>query len=96
MRGSQGAVYKPSGPVKQHFGERITITGDGNVIGNNNRVNVNKSQTTGVTVDQFLRLLDELRQAIPQAGLDPDEAEAIVADLQVAETQCANRNPTPA
>ncbi|MBN2393803.1 MAG: caspase family protein [Anaerolineae bacterium] len=94
MRGSQGAVYKPSGPVKQHFGNRdIRITGDGNVIGNNNRVNVSKSQTTGVTVDQFLRLLDELRQAIPQAGLDPDEAEAIVADLQVAETQA--RKPQP-
>ncbi len=93
MRNSQGAVIEPKGSVKQHFGERITITGDGNVIGNNNRVNVNKSQTTGVTVDQFLRLLDELRQAIPQAGLDPDEAEAIVADLQVAEAQA--RKPQP-
>lgn len=33
MRGSQGAVYKPSGPVEQQFGDRISITGDGNVIG---------------------------------------------------------------
>ena len=33
MRGSQGAVYKPSGPVEQQFGERINITGDGNVVG---------------------------------------------------------------
>lgn len=32
-RGSQGAVYKPSGPVEQQFGNRISITGDGNVIG---------------------------------------------------------------
>jgi len=96
MRGSQGAVYKPSGPVKQHFGERITITGDGNVIGNNNRVNVNKSQTTTVTVDQFLRLLDEMRQVIPQTGLDPDEAESAVADLDVVERQARKPQPKPA
>lgn len=93
LSGSQGAVYKPSGPVKQHFGDRVTITGDGNVIGNNNRVNVSKSQTTGVTVDEFLKLLVELRQAIPQAGLDPDEAEAMVTDLQAAEAQA--RKPQP-
>ncbi len=96
MRGSQGAVYKPSGPVKQHFGERITITGDGSVIGNNNRVNVNKSQTTTVTVDQFLRLLDEMRQVIPQTGLDPDEAESAVADLDVVERQARKPQPKPA
>ena len=33
LRGSQGAIYKPSGPVEQQFGDRISITGDGNVIG---------------------------------------------------------------
>ncbi|MDX9954917.1 MAG: caspase family protein, partial [Anaerolineae bacterium] len=56
FQGSQGAIYKPTGPVKQHFGDDIRITGDGNVVGNNNRVNVNKPQTTGVTVEDFLRL----------------------------------------
>ena len=93
MRGSQGALYKPSGPVKQHYGDNIRITGDGNVVGNNNWVNVDKSQTIGVTMDEFLRLLTELRQAIPQAGLDPEEAEAIIADLQAAEVQA--RKPQP-
>jgi hypothetical protein len=28
MRGSQGVLYKPSGPVEQQFGDRINITGD--------------------------------------------------------------------
>ncbi len=93
MRGSQGAVYKPTAPVRQHFGDSIRITGDGNVVGDNNWVHVDKSQTTGVTVDEFLRLLAELRQAIPQAGLDPDEAEVTVADLQVAETQARQAKP---
>ena len=31
--GSQGAISKPSGPVEQQVGDRISITGDGNVIG---------------------------------------------------------------
>jgi hypothetical protein len=34
FRGAQGAVYKPSGPVEQQFGDRISVIGDGNVIGN--------------------------------------------------------------
>jgi len=33
LRGSQGVAYKPSGAVEQQFGDRIRITGDGNVIG---------------------------------------------------------------
>jgi hypothetical protein len=32
MRGSQGALYKPSGPVEQQFGDRITISADGDVL----------------------------------------------------------------
>lgn len=93
LRGSQGAVYKPRAPVRQHFGDLIDIRGDGNVIGDNNRVHVDKSQTTGVTVDEFLRLLGELRQELPQAGLDPDVAEAVVADLQVVEAQAHKPKP---
>ena len=53
LRGSQGAVYKPSGPVEQQIGNRISITGDGNVIGKDNVVQVVKaeggSQISGVT-----------------------------------------------
>jgi hypothetical protein len=93
FQGSQGAIYKPTGPVKQHFGDDIRITGDGNVVGNNNRVNVNKPQTTGVTVEDFLRLLGELQQQLPQAGLDPDVADTVAADLQVTATQA--RKPKP-
>ncbi|MCD6344369.1 MAG: caspase family protein [Anaerolineae bacterium] len=96
LRGSQGAVYKPSAPVKQHFGDSITIRGDGNVVGNNNRVNVNKSQATGVTLDEFLRVLSELRQALPQAGLDPDVAEVVTSDVQTVATQAQKPKPNGA
>jgi len=31
-----GAVYKPTAPIKQHFGDCIDVRGDGNIIGNGN------------------------------------------------------------
>ena len=96
MRGSRGAVYKPSGPVEQQFGSRITITGDGNVVGDGSRSTVIKQQTTGVSVEQFLSLLAELRQALPNASLDPDVAQAAEADLQVAESQAQKAKPNAA
>ena len=53
LRGSQGAVYKPCGPVEQQFGNRISVTGDGNVVGNDNIVQIVKaeggSQIGGIT-----------------------------------------------
>jgi len=93
LHGSQGAVYKPTMPVRQHFGNDIRITGDGNVAGNNNRVSVNKPQTAGVTVKEFLCLLGELQQQLPHAGLDPDVAETVAADLQVTAAQVGKPKP---
>ena len=49
LRGSQGAIYKPSGPVEQQFGNRISITGDGNVIGDHSRSTVIKQTTQGAS-----------------------------------------------
>jgi hypothetical protein len=93
MRGSQGALYKPSGPVEQQFGDRIQVTGDGNVIGDHSRSTVVKQSPTGITIDDFLRLLDKLEQALSTVELDPDIAEAVEADLQAAEKQA--RKPKP-
>jgi hypothetical protein len=55
-----------------------------------------KQQTTGVTVEQFLSLLAELRQALPNASLDPDVAQVAEADLQVAESQAQKAKPNAA
>jgi hypothetical protein len=93
MRGSQGALYKPSGPVEQQFGDRIQVTGDGNVIGDHSRSTVVKQSPTGITIDDFLRLLDKLEQALSTVDLDPEVAEAVEADLQAAEKQA--RKPKP-
>jgi hypothetical protein len=93
LRGSQGAVYKPSGPVEQQFGNRISITGDGNVIGNSNRVTVVKQTTTGATMEEFRRLIAELKQGLAHAGLDPDTAEIVAADLHTVEEQAGKDQP---
>lgn len=33
LRGAQGVVYRPTGSVEQQVGNRVVITGDGNVVG---------------------------------------------------------------
>jgi len=42
LREAQGVVYKPTGPVEQQVGDRITITGDGNVVGDESSSRVTK------------------------------------------------------
>jgi hypothetical protein len=90
---SQGAIYKPSGSLEQQFGDRIQITGDGNVVADHGRSMVIKQHTTGITTDDLLRLMEELKQALSTVDLDPDVAEALEADLKMAETQA--RKPKP-
>ena len=93
MRGSHGGVYKPGGPVKQHWGDNIRIRGDGNVVGDHNRVNVNKSQTTGVTVEAFRRLLREIQSVVHSSSLDPETQEMVENDLEAVETQASREQP---
>ncbi|MBN1486102.1 MAG: caspase family protein [Anaerolineae bacterium] len=96
FRGSQGGVYKPQGPVNQHYGDRkITITGDGNIIGgNHNRVEINKQQySETVPLETFLEQLQVLRQAIATAGLDADEEEVLQSDLRFVERQAQKPQP---
>ncbi len=93
LRGSQGAIYKPSGPVKQQFGNRISITGDGNVIGNHNRSTVIKQTTQDASVEEFRRLIAELKQGLARAGLDEDTAAAVTADVHTVEDQAAKPQP---
>jgi hypothetical protein len=96
MRGSQGAVYKPTGPVEQRWGDSIRITGDGNVIGDHNRVNVNKSRTTGVTVDEFQGLLQELQDTVRTSSLDSETREMVESDLEAVEVQAVREKPNRA
>ena len=44
--GSTGAIIKPTGQVEQHYGDRISIKGDGNVIGDASQSTVIKKPAT--------------------------------------------------
>ncbi len=91
LRGAQGAIYKPSGPVEQQFGNRIT--GDGNVIGNHSRSTVIKQTSQGASVDEFRRLIAELQSGLARAGLDEDTAAAVAADVRTVEEQAGKSQP---
>ncbi len=96
MRGSQGALYKPGGPVEQQFGDRINVTGDGNVIGDHSRSTVIKQSTPGATIEEFLKVLGRLRQIVAAAEVDPDVTQVIESDLQTVEVQARKPKPNAA
>jgi hypothetical protein len=50
----------------------------------------------GATVAEFVRLLADMRAALPQAGLDPDTAEVVDADFKVVEAQAGKEKPNGA
>ena len=93
LSGSRGAIYKPSGPVDQQFGNRVSITGDGNVIGNHSRSTVIKRTTQGASVEEFRRMIGELKSGLALAGLDEDTAAALEADVRTVEEQAAKPQP---
>ena len=100
LRGSQGAIISPSGPVTQTFGPMID-TGGGAYVGGNvatgggdfiGRDRISKT-TGGATPELFAALLAELRAALAQAKLDADERPAAEGDLVVLETQAGKPQP---
>lgn len=90
MRGSTGAIYKPSGSVSQHIGDKISITGDGNIIGNRSRSTVIK-QT--MSTEEFLQQLKALRQELEEVGLDPEIAGEVKSNLDVVDSQAHKEQP---
>ena len=97
MRGSQGAVYKPTAPVKQHFGDRIDVRGDGNIIGDGNTsINIAPTQTDPPSLEGFRQVLQELQRALQASSVDPDIAEAALEDVQSAARQLDREKPNRA
>jgi hypothetical protein len=90
LRGSQGPVINPTGPVNQHFGDRINTgggayiggsvnTGGGAFVGRDQHIT---SSPPSPELAQFLALLDELRAALPASGLDAGTRQIAEGDLQ--------------
>jgi hypothetical protein len=50
-------------------------------------------QQQGASIEDLVKLLAEVRALLPQAGLEPDEAEAIEGDFRVVEQQAAKEQP---
>jgi hypothetical protein len=74
LRGSQGAVYKPSGQVKQQFGD-INIEGDGNVIGDHSSSHVVKSGSEVPAgpkpkSSNYLDALEQMRELIAEHAIE--------------------------
>jgi len=91
MRGSMGAIYKPTGRVEQQFGDRIEIHGDGNVIGSGSA-----AVLKGGGLEGFMKDLESLRQALQQADLDEDKIQAIDSDLESVQAQARKERPNRA
>jgi len=88
LRGSVGAVYKPSGQVSQHFKNRIEIHGDGTLFGSGSAASLKAKD-----MQRFLADLQSLRQALLEAGLDDETFQAVDADLQTVQTQAVKQRP---
>ena len=73
----------------------INMTGDGNVVGNQNTVSVNKTiVTSGATVADFTALLAQMRAALDGAELDDDTRQVVAGDLDVVEGQIVKEKPS--
>ena len=71
-----------------YVGGNVT-TGGGDFVG---RDHIGDT-THGATPEQFAALLAELRAALAQAKLDPDERQAAEGDLAAVEAQTARSQP---
>lgn len=90
MRSSMEAVYRPAGQVNQNYGSQISITGDGNIVGNHSSSTVIK-QTADL--NDFLQQLAALRQELAKLRLDPDMAQAINSYLIIVDEQAHRSQP---
>lgn len=86
--GSKGAIFKPTGSVSQHFGDRIEVHGDGNVFGSGSA-----AAFKGPDMQKFQADLQSLRKALSGSCLDDDTREAVDADLLTVQTQAEKPQP---
>jgi len=76
-------------------GSTLTITGDGNIIGQNNYTRVTKAGNVSgdATLEEFNKLLRHLREELSNASVDEKTRKIVYADIQVIEAE--SRDPKP-
>jgi len=66
-------------------------TGGGDFVGRDQVKTVHQAQ--GASVEDFVKLMAEVRTLLPRAGLDPEVNEVIEGDFQVLEEQATKERP---
>jgi len=100
MRGAQGAVYKPAGPVEQQFGHRLVITGSdvsgqvavGEGITQVQTVGVGRPEVTEADLAELRRLLADLKARVA-AGAPPDKRDAALERVDELEEAITAEEP---
>lgn len=77
-------------------GSNINMTGDGNIIGQHNYSSVTKVNVAGerVVLEDFNSLLKQLREILPEAGLDDKTRKSVEADIQSVEAEAQDTQPS--
>jgi|ERR1051325_977928 hypothetical protein len=77
-------------------GGSFNITGDANIIGQNNYSQVSKAAPTGArrTPDEFGELLEQLREELRKAHMDDKTRRSIEADIRAVETEAEDSSPS--
>ncbi len=78
-----GGAYV-EGQVEIHMGDFV------------GRDKVVATSSQGITVEEFAKLLDQVRQLLPQAGLDSSANQIIEGDFKVIEDEAAKEKPNGA
>jgi hypothetical protein len=77
-------------------GSHITMTGDGNIIGQNNYSNLTKVNAASepATLKAFSELLKQLREELPKVDLEYKIRESIDTDIQAVEAEAKESKPS--
>ena len=70
---------------------QVTVEG-GDFVGRDKITSIDQ----GATIEDFVKLLAEIRQSLPQAAIDPGTRQVIDGDFQVVEDEAAKDKPNSA
>jgi hypothetical protein len=89
---SVGGIHADSSNI---ITDGIRITGDGNVIGNQNTVSVMKTKSVaqGSTPDDFVALIAQIRELLRTAHLHEDDHDTVAANLKTVEREARKAKP---
>ncbi len=70
---------------------QVTVEG-GDFVGRDKITSIDQ----GASIEDFVKLLAEIRQSLPQAAIDPEVRRVIESDFQIVEVEAAKDKPNSA